>query len=359
MRIIELNLENYRNNLNLSINFQPEGALLFGPNGIGKTNLLEAISYIAFGKSILGLRDNELINFSETFFRITASVEIKSQIFHIEAAADKTKKVIKIEKNLISKTSILYNYLKVIYFSPLDIEIIQGSPGKRRQFLDSSISQLKLEYLEILQRFYRILKQRNSLLKDKTNLSSKESWDKKYIEISSIIIKYRIIFLKEFAQFVKEKYHLISQRKENIEIKYRYSFPLLSDLDYFENLTNTIDKNAKYEIKSERSMYGPHLDDLEIKINDHDIRKFGSQGQKRSLSIALKLAQSQMMRENNECHPILIFDDVFADLDEDRTTQIINLLENKHQIFIATPNISQYNQINLPRIDVERFINSE
>jgi len=112
LRILDLNLINFRNYYNLSLTFESEGAVLFGPNGAGKTNLLEAISYIAFGKSILGLKDIELINFSETYFRIIATVMIKSTKNVIEAAADNNKKIIKFDKNLITKTSNLFNFLR-------------------------------------------------------------------------------------------------------------------------------------------------------------------------------------------------------------------------------------------------------
>ena len=163
--------------------------MIYGKNGIGKSNLLEAISYFAFGKSIRNSKDLDLINFSKAFFRIEGKFTITDKQYYISAAADRKKKMIKLDDANISRISELYQYLKVVYFSPEDINIIGGPPSYRRNFIDQAISQYSFSYIELMRSYSRILKQRNALLKTDFDKSEKRSWDLKFAQLSSSIIE--------------------------------------------------------------------------------------------------------------------------------------------------------------------------
>jgi len=352
--ISSLLIKNFRNYSDFKLKFDPEGALILGENGAGKTNLLESISYFAFGKSFQTSSDLELINFSKAFFRIEAEFEIKNKIHKFEAASDKKKKIIKIDNFNIARISELYKYLKVVYFSPNDIEIVAGSPVYRRNFLDQAISQYSFEYIELLRNYKRILKQRNALFK--TDYSSKEKrvWDEQFIRVGIKIITFRLEYLNSFSPLLKKSYEQISGNRERLSIEYKYSFPTQND-DLYNDLLEHVIRIEEQEKHQERSLTGPHLDDIDIFMDTHPARSFSSQGQKRSIAIAIRLVQSELIEEKDTDTPILMFDDVLADLDKMRTERIIEILKGKHQIFIATPNINNYSSFGLPEIDLSNL----
>jgi len=350
--ISSLKIKNFRNYSDFKLKFNPEGALILGGNGIGKTNLLESISYFAFGKSFQTSRDLELINFSKAFFRIEAEFVIKKKSYSFEAASDRSKKVIKINNVNIARISELYKYLKVVYFSPNDTEIIAGSPVFRRSFVDQAISQYSFEYIESLRNYKRILKQRNALFKTDYSTKEKRAWDEQFAQVGTNIIEFRLKYLANFTPLLEKYYEEISGAREELSANYKYSFPNDND-DLFNNLMDHLLRIEEQEKHQERSLAGPHLDDFDIFIDSHSARNFSSQGQKRSIAIAMRLVQTELIKEKDEDTPILMFDDVLADLDKMRTERIIEMLKGKHQIFIATPNVTNYRSFGLPEIDLK------
>lgn len=353
MEILSLKIQNYRNFAEREFEFEPEGALILGRNGAGKTNLLEAIAYLAFGKSFQNGKDAELINFSKAFFRLEGNFRIAENQHFIEAAADKLKKIIKIDEINISRISELYQFLKVVYFSPADINIIGGAPSYRRNFIDQAISQYSYQYINDLRRFNRILKQRNSLLKDKFDAAEKRSWDKQFAQLGAAVIEQRLSYLQKFIPILIEDYNRICGQREKLNVQYIYSFPRQEE-DIREDLLNHLEESVEQEIHYERSLCGPHLDDIELMIDAHPARAFASQGQKRSLSIAARLVQAHLITSQTQENPILMFDDVLSDLDNERSKEIIGLLKGTHQIFIATPNQEIYKDFNLKIIELQR-----
>lgn len=352
MEISYLKILNYRSFIECIFEFEPEGALIQGRNGIGKTNLLEAVAYLAFGKSFQNSKDAELINFSKAFFRLEGRFKLSEKEHFIEAAADKDKKIIKIDEINISRISELYQYLKVVYFSPADINIIGGAPSFRRNFIDQAVSQYSFKYINNLRRYNRILKQRNALLKNEFDPKEKRSWDEQFAHLGAAIIQQRLDYLQEFIPILIDYYSRISGFRENLNIQYDFSFPRHGE-DIRDDLFNHLEESVEQEIHYERSLCGPHLDDIDLTINDQVARNFASQGQKRSLSIAARLVQAHLITSPANEPPILMFDDVLSDLDKERSKEIINLLQGTHQIFIATPNPEIYKDFNLKKIDLE------
>jgi DNA replication and repair protein RecF len=358
LEVLSLKLRNFRNFTELELVFEPEGALIHGNNGIGKTNLLEAISYFAFGKSFRTSSDLDLINFSKAFFRIEGSFKLKNTIHKFEAAVDKTRKLIKIDGNAIARISELYRYLKVVYFSPDDIFMIGGSPKYRRNFIDQAISQYSFKYIEFLRTYNRILKQRNALLKTKFESSEKRTWDEQFARNGAELIKLRLKYLEQFIPKLTKCYDNINENSEILGIEYKYSFPV-TGTDIADDILRHLNETEEQEIKQERTLCGPHLDDIDFLIDQHAARKFGSQGQKRSLAIAVRLVQAQLILEEGSEAPIFMFDDVLADLDKKRAKKIMGMLKKSHQVFIATPNTEIYAPFNLPEIEMEKLSETE
>ncbi len=358
MEVLSLKLRNFRNFTELELVFKPEGALIHGKNGIGKTNLLEAVSYFAFGKSFRTSTDLDLINFSKAFFHIEGSFKLKNTIHKFEAAVDKTRKLIKIDGNAIARISELYRYLKVVYFSPDDIFMIGGSPKYRRNFIDQAISQYSFKYIEFLRTYNRILKQRNALLKTTFESSEKRTWDEQFARNGAELIKLRLKYLEQFIPRLTKCYDNINENSETLGIEYKYSFPV-TGTDIADDILRHLNETEEQEIKQERTLCGPHLDDIDFLIDQHAARKFGSQGQKRSLAIAVRLVQAQLILEEGSEAPIFMFDDVLADLDKKRAKKIMGMLKKNHQVFIATPNTEIYAPFNLPEIEMEKLSEAE
>ncbi|MBN1949157.1 MAG: DNA replication and repair protein RecF, partial [Candidatus Cloacimonetes bacterium] len=292
MEILQLKLINYRNFQSLDLSFQNSGAILSGANGSGKTNLLEAISLCAFGKSFQTSLDSELINFQADALQVRTRFRLHDNLLDFQIKIDKKQKHVEINQSRIRKLSELYNYLKIIYFSPADIQIAGGSPVFRRSFLDQALAQYSFSYLEMLKNYYRILKQRNALLKNKFQIPEKKSWDEQLIQTGAKIIESRLDYLGYFQPLLLETYHLISGGTEPLQIEYEYSFPRKSAGDLTTAFHDHLLKIEKEEIENQRTLSGPHLDDLKFLLAGKSARKYSSQGQKRSLVIALRLVQA-------------------------------------------------------------------
>ncbi len=356
MEINYLKLINFRNYTQFDINFSSEGALIYGKNGIGKTNLLEAIAYFAFGKSFQTSHDVDLINFSQKFFRISAKFNLFEKELYFECAVDKEQKKIKIDDIKIPRISELYKYIKVVYFSPDDLGFTAGAPVYRRFFFDQAISQYSFDYIELLRKYNRILKQRNALLKKKFGEKEKMVWDKQFVKYGVEIIKRRLNYLKEFIPVLSQHYFYISGEKENLQTKYIYSFPIDNNTNLENNFLTYLKKIEVQEIENQRSLAGPHLDDIKFDIETHPARRFASQGQKRSIAIAARLVQAGMISQKDKEAPILMFDDVLSELDKERTKKILKILKKNHQIFIVTPNHEIYKDLALPGINLEKIV---
>ncbi|HOQ79676.1 MAG TPA: DNA replication/repair protein RecF [Candidatus Cloacimonadota bacterium] len=354
MRIKSIKLNNFRNYETFSFEFSKEGCIIVGKNGIGKTNLLEAITYFAYGKSILNSRDNELVRFNEKFFRISALFE-NHQVDNSFAISYQNVKSIKVNDMWVKKISELYQYLQIIYFSPDDINIIINTPKNRRSFLDLSIYKVFWGYIEIMKMYQNVLVQRNALFKTDYHKAEKNAWDEQLASMGAEIIDYRLKFLERFAPIFQKTYETISGNSEKIEIEYISQFKF--DHKHIKrDFLNELKKKEDREKFLQRTIVGPHLDDLLIKINGNPVIMYASQGQKRSIVIALKIALAEMIYKSTSSFPILLFDDTLAELDKDRSRNLIELLAKNHQIFIATPNKEHYTHFNLPILNLEELI---
>jgi DNA replication and repair protein RecF len=355
----QIHLQNFRNIADCRLSILPEGALISGRNGIGKTNLLEGIAYTAFGKSIRGASDANLICFDNPFFHIHGVYEFAHKPLHISITVDQAHKSIKIDKVPVSKLSELYQYLKVVYFSPDDIHVVAGSPRLRRQFFDTAIAQHDYRYIDVLRTYMHILQQRNALLKTTPDLAVKKAWDDKFVEAGIAVVEMRQKYLSEFEPRFRLLYSQISGDRELPSLVYEMAGGDVQQerlLSHYEKLLKI--KNSR-ELLCQRSLFGPHLDDVNFLLENKPARFFASQGQKRSLAIAMRFAQAKMVVEHEADYPILMFDDVLSELDAQRTKAIIKLLSKQYQVLIATPNPDLYHDYELPVIDMEKIQNNQ
>ncbi|MDK2821126.1 MAG: replication and repair protein RecF [Clostridia bacterium] len=336
----KLRLINFRSYEKISWSCEPGINIIYGPNGVGKTNLLESIGYLGIARSFRQKKDQQLINWGHHLFKIKGNCIIGGEPTEIEIVYQKNKKELTIN-GFKSKFLQLLGIIPVIYFGPDDLNLLKGAPAYRRNFLDREISILDKIYCRNLQEYRKILLQRNDLLKSiKEGQASKnelEPWNIQLIDIGTKIIKKRSVFLNEIMPFINSLYQKIG-RNENLSLIYK---PNIEDPNEWRNKI-AINKNK--EIQTGNTLWGPHRDDFSFYINNYDARNFASQGQQRTAILVLKIAEAQYFEKVIGKMPILLFDDVFSELDEFRQCALLDLLVNSNQAFITTAEINKLPQ---------------
>ncbi|WP_303317144.1 DNA replication/repair protein RecF [Flavivirga abyssicola] len=336
MILKSLSLLNYKNFDSKSFTFNDKINCIVGNNGIGKTNVLDAIYHLSFGKSYFNPVATQNIKHDEDFFVINGDYEKNDQTEKIIISLKRgKKKVIKRNAKAYEKFSEHIGFLPLVIISPADRDLIIEGSDTRRKFIDSVISQGDKTYLNHLIKYNKTLAQRNALLKyfalnHTFNNDTLEVYNNQLTEFGTLIFEKRDAFLKEFIPIFKSRYEAISNGNEIVNLKYH------SDL--FEADLNTLLKNIINKDKAlQYTSVGIHKDDLHFNINGYPIKKFGSQGQQKSFLIALKLAQFDFIKAQSGVNPILLLDDIFDKLDEQRVAQIIKLVddENFGQLFIS------------------------
>ena len=339
MFLKELSLTNYKNFENLKFSFETKIVCFVGLNGVGKTNILDSIYHLSYTKSYFNPIPSQNIKHGETFFFISGTYLIKDKEENILISLKKgDKKRIKRNNKLYKKFSDHIGKIPLVIISPDDRNLIIEGSETRRKFIDGIISQTDKEYLNSLIDYNKTLKQRNALLKmffNNTDDIKKtiDIYDSQLSLHSQKIYEKRIKFLDEFIPIFKIRYKELSNNKENVEIIYK------SDISEENNLYKLLKSSIEKDLRFQFTTKGIHKDDLNFKLDDFPIKKYGSQGQQKTFLIALKLAQFEYLSKL-ESNPILLLDDIFDKLDDTRVQQIINLVnEDKfNQIFISDTN---------------------
>ncbi len=344
MRVERIELLNFRNYQEVEFFFPQQGALLIGPNGGGKTNLLEAIAYNSLGKSFRYQSDDLLLRYDQKNFSLSTDSVMKTGTCHIQSIYFEGKKRISINSIPIKHLSQIYEYLKVIYCSPEDINLMNGSPRKRRQYFDLAIAQLNPNYIQLLRNYIHIVEQRNILLKDADNRKQKKHWDDLFLQAAFPVLSARSAYISKLLCKIGQLYQTKLAEADHLDIRYE---PTLNPADlendesrFHKELTRIENKEWQYQ----RSLIGPHLDDYRITLNDRLVKDIGSQGQKRTITLLIKIAHLEMIKDAIGEYPVLLLDDVFSELDSLHAAQFMQLLSSHEQIFIASPNpnIAEY-----------------
>ncbi|CAI8361921.1 MAG: DNA replication and repair protein RecF [Flavobacteriaceae bacterium] len=336
MILKSITLTNYKSFSSKTIKLDNNINCFIGPNGVGKSNILDAIYHLSFGKSYFNPISSQNIKHGEDFFAIKGSyLKNEKEETIIINFKKNDKKVIKRNNKKYEKFSDHIGLLPLVIISPSDRNLIAEGSEIRRRFLDSVISQSDKSYLDNIINYNKVLSQRNSLLKlfyknKNIDINTIEVYDSQLEVIGESIFEKRKLFLKDFVPVFKDKYKSISNDNEEVDITYR------TDLES-EKLSILLKNSLEKDMFLQYTSKGIHKDDLIFNINNYSVKKFGSQGQQKSLLIALKLAQFDFLKNQTNNNPILLLDDIFDKLDKNRVKQIINLVSANDfgQIFIS------------------------
>lgn len=342
MNVKDIRLINFRNYDNAYLEFNPMINIFIGKNAQGKTNLLEAIYMCAYGKSFRTNRDKEIISFSKDEAYIGSTMKINNYDKLLEIKMNRIKnKRIRINKNELKNYKELYSGLNVVIFSPDDLKIVKEGPSHRRDFMDISISKVKPVYSYNINRYNKLLFQRNNLLKsnrfkkDLNNLL--DVFDMQISNIGTSIVLERKRFIDQISKISNNTYKSIVSKGENLKLEYTTNVPIVDNKCQMERAyLNKLKECFKRDIEYGTTEIGPHKDDIYMTINNKDVRTYGSQGQQRTVVLSLKLSEVELIKDEREMYPVLLLDDVFSELDEDRRNYLIKLFKNMQTFITVT-----------------------
>lgn len=373
MRLDSIYFLNIRNHKQTELYFSKHINVFYGLNGAGKTSILEAISIAAISKSFQSTPENSLINFEDNLFlsRVN-SIRDRGTDFSVEVKKEAgSRKIISSSFMENMKPKDLIGSIPIIILSPDYKEITAGSPENRRRFINTTISQISNNYLNNLYSYRRVLKQRNNLfnkLKKERYIDKSELniWTEKLIDYGTKIILKRAEFISDFEQYYLNNYEKVSDKKEEVNIRYMpYGF---EDIDYKHLNENTIhqrlcklrDEKRNGELNRYTTLFGPQKDDLILSINNAPVKEAASQGQHKTVLISLKLAEFDYMKQKLNETPIVLLDDIFSELDAKRTELVIQtILSNLAQAFITITEDDKIKKIMKPSKDCYYFYVNE
>ena len=334
MKILSLNLKNYRNCENVSLDFPKRKTLIIGKNAQGKTNILESIYFLSGLKTPRTSVVSDLIKFGTNSCEINANLERNNTEIELDFLYNiEKKRELKINK-VKSQPRDFKQCLKTVLFSTKDLLLLRGTPQDRRDWLDRAISQIYPAYDERLSKYDKIRVQKNNLLKnDCIDNTLLDIYNEQLVITGANIILLRQKFLKEIQQIASSKHKIISDSEE---FSLNYTCPKEEINEICEYLKNELEQRKNEEIARHQSWVGPHRDDIEFKINGIDAVKFASQGQQRTLVLALKLGELQIIKEKTGYSPILLLDDVLAELDEVRQNYLLKSIDDDVQTIITS-----------------------
>ena len=345
MILKRISILNYKNLEQVELDFSPKMNCFIGQNGMGKTNLLDAVYYLSFCKSATNPIDSQNMMHHQDFFVIQGFYETESgDIEEIYCGMKRRqKKLFKRNKKEYTRLSDHIGFIPLVMVSPSDSELISGGSEERRRFMDVVISQYDKEYLEALIRYNKALQQRNTLLKNEQGFDEElmEVWEEMMAASGEVVYRKRCAFIEEFIPIFQTFYSQISQNKEEVGLVYE-SHAQQGNLVQLLKESRQRDQIMGYSLK------GIHKDDLLMQLGDYPIKKEGSQGQNKTYLIALKLAQFDFLRRTgSHTTPLLLLDDIFDKLDASRVEQIVKLVAGDKfgQIFITDTNRDHLDRI--------------
>ncbi len=334
-----ISLINFKNYGDSKLYFSANLNCFLGQNGSGKTNLLDAIHYLALCKSASNYSDTQLINHEESYFMLKGEFEHDGEKKLVEAAIVSRKpKAFKLNSVPYEKLSEHIGKIPLVMVAPNDIDLIREGSEFRRKFIDGILAQVNAPYLSQLLEYNRYLKARNALLKhffetrtfDKDLLST---YDEQLLPLNYKIHEARMLMMEEFVPIFNNLYEFISNSKENVGLEYK-SGVAESEFDAI------FEKSLQHDLNSLRTNKGIHKDDFKFTIGSYELKKFGSQGQQKSFVLALQLAKQKFLELKKGFKPILLLDDIFDKLDDDRISKLVDLISDGSlgQVFLTDAN---------------------
>lgn len=353
MIITRIRLQNFRNHVDTSVEWAPRMNVIVGQNGAGKTNLIDAIHYLCMTRSFNTNSDRYVVNQDATFFMIKGHFEgnIRSSFDVGCSYSSGEGKRIFVNESPLDRLSDLIGMVPVVVLAPEDKKLTSEGPSERRSFIDSFISQISPRYLKDLINFRNVRKQRNKLLQEfhgprEALLAYLEPWNVQLVQHGARIVAKRTEVLNRFKSYLKEEYKLISGMRHKPDLVYQTFAEPSEDVKKMEQrYKDELDKALEKELERELTTIGPHRDEVVFYLDDFELRKYGSQGQHRLFALALKLAQLLYFSDELDDLPIFLLDDVFGDLDPQRTEVLLGALgEHAGQTFITSANAIPFEQ---------------
>ena len=329
-----ISFTDFRNIEKAEIEFCDGVNILYGNNAVGKTNALEGIYLFANGKSFRTSNDRDLINFSKdlSFVKMQFEDSVRKHDMEMKLIRGSRKLCYRNGVN-IKKLSDFVGYFRAVLFCPEHLSVIKDGPSERRSFLDAAICQIKPIYLSSLQKYNNILNQRNILLKNYEENKQDfdrtiELWSAYLAREASLIARERYEYVKILNLHVKDFFNDMTSGREDTFLEYNKA---MTEDEYYEKLTHNLEK----EIQAGSTLYGIHKDDIDIYLNSREARSFCSQGQQRCLALAMKLGEGEISRQVTGEYPVLLFDDIFSELDSKRKEYVTNGIK-KCQVIITS-----------------------
>lgn len=349
MLIKSIELSNFRNYKTLNLNLGENINLVYGKNAQGKTNFLESIYFAAFSKSFRTLRDKELLLYGEPVLNLKLLFQGSTREQSIEISMDANcKKKILVNGAPVTKVSDLVGKLNIATFFPEDLSLIKGNPQYRRRFLNKELSQLYPAHLNELMDYNKLIGQRNMAIKNHKMQGKSQSligiWDEQLADLGAKIIQRRRIFIEELNNYASPINADLSSKNEKFIMKYSSAIPSQKAENYDKIkgiLLEELRHNLMTDIKYGCTMKGPHKDDFDVYIDGRPVKIYGSQGQKRTSALAIKLAGIELITKLLKERPIVILDDVFSELDQDRRYALMSYLSGC-QSFISLTELEKF-----------------
>ena len=341
----KITLSNFRNIESATVSFHEGVNVLYGDNAQGKTNLLEALYYASIGKSFRGVHTAELLRFGATESHISFDFKAGEREQNLSfVLGNRVRSVFK-NRVRLSKMSEMMGTFRAVLFCPEHLSLIKEGPAARRQFLDIAISAANPLYLGALQRYHHVLKQRNALIKsaendEKTVKNTIDIWSRQLADEGALISAYRYQYVQNAAEHVKNCFTEMTGERENPTLVYQGIWGREKD-GYLDNdktaelLYHKLTENVAREIAAGMTLYGIQKDDVDVLLNDKSARLYCSQGQQRSLALALKIAEGELCFADCGEYPVLLFDDVLSELDKNRREYLLSHIKGK-QVIMTT-----------------------
>ena len=336
MLITNLNLTNYRSYSTLDLNLGGGITIFVGKNGEGKTNIAESILYLTFLNSHRASGNTPLVKLGANAAYVRAKVKYPEReiLVELEINIDKANRA-KINQNPTRSQKEIFGIVQAIYFSPEDLDIVRGDPSERRRFIDQLLTLRSPRVAAVISDYERAVKQRNSLLKTRASIQALEPWDKQVADFGGQLISLRLSGLAQLTPLFNQIYKEISNVKP-AEIIYKSSLEGISEnaTENSEKIMEKLITNRSSELERGLTLTGPHRDDLLLTLGDHQVKGYASHGESWSIALSLKLATYNLLKSDG-LSPILILDDVFSELDEDRREKLSQIAKTAEQTIIT------------------------
>ena len=342
-------IKNFRNHKSFELNLQEKRAIVLGCNGIGKSNLLESVEFLSQLKSNRALSDKDLIENNCDMAEIVGQIDFKNDL-KINLFRKGPKKIY-VNDSLLKKQTDIKNYIQSVCFCSNDIDIVRSEPSYRRAWIDKVVSQLEPVYVDLLSRFNRLLKQRRHFWSSESfrrdqSLEIIQSFDIQMSLISTRIFRRRRRALLKIKPYIEYWHNHLTKFKEQVGVNYCSG---LENIVHEEDEEEVICKLVEEKLLNQRNLealtgkcnFGPHRDDIEFLINGISVRKFGSSGQQRTFILALKMAEMDLLHKTLNVPPILILDDVLAELDVTRQNLLLNAVGKDSQCLISATHLDK------------------